>query len=65
MLAVIDIIKNLVQQNNGEPVKVEEVISEAEKRGIDQVFVKKVIDKLLDNGEIMTPRPGYITVVTL
>jgi replicative DNA helicase Mcm len=65
MLAIIDIIKSLVRENNGEPVSIEDVIVAASEKGIEESFVRKTVDKLLENGEIMMPKQGYITVVSL
>ncbi|ABL77904.1 minichromosome maintenance protein MCM [Thermofilum pendens] len=65
LIAVLDTVKNLVRQNNGEPIKEEDLYSELEKNGIDRNFARKAIEKLLEQGELMQPSPGRISVVSL
>ncbi|MCC6039868.1 MAG: minichromosome maintenance protein MCM [Thermofilum sp.] len=60
IILLLDIIKELVRSNNGNPVKVEDVVKEAQARGLDEAFVRKVLEKLYESGEIMMPRQGYI-----
>jgi len=60
IILLLDIIKELVRSNDGNPVKVEDVIREAQVRGLDETFVRKVLEKLYESGEIMMPRQGYI-----
>lgn len=60
IILVLDTVKNMVRKNNGNPVKVEEVIAECAKHGLDESFVKRILEKLYDSGEIMMPRQGYI-----
>uniref|UniRef100_A0A7C4FBF3 DNA helicase n=1 Tax=Thermofilum pendens TaxID=2269 RepID=A0A7C4FBF3_THEPE len=60
IILILDIIKELVRSNNGNPVKVEDVVKEAQARGLDEAFVRKVLEKLYESGEIMMPRQGYI-----
>jgi replicative DNA helicase Mcm len=60
IILLLDIIKELVRSSNGNPVKVEDVVKEAQARGLDEAFVRKVLEKLYESGEIMMPRQGYI-----
>ena len=60
VIIILDLIKQMVEERNGEPVKKTDVIQVAAERGIDEEFTRKVIERLLDNGELMEPRPGYI-----
>ena len=60
IILLLDIIKELVRSNDGNPVKVEDVMKEAQARGLDEAFVRKVLEKLYESGEIMMPRQGYI-----
>ena len=60
IILILDIIKDMVRANNGNPVKVEDVIAECTKRGLEESFVRKVLEKLYDSGELMMPRQGYI-----
>jgi replicative DNA helicase Mcm len=60
IILLLDIIKELVRSNNGNPVKVEDVVKEAQARGLDEAFIRKVLEKLYESGEIMMPRQGYI-----
>ncbi|MEM4412043.1 MAG: Minichromosome maintenance protein MCM, partial [Thermofilum sp.] len=60
IILVLDIIKDMVRANNGNPVKIEDVIAECSKHGLEETFVKKVLEKLYDSGELMMPRQGYI-----
>lgn len=60
IILVLDIIKDMVRANNGNAVKIEDVIAECTKRGLEESFVKKVLEKLYESGEIMMPRQGHI-----
>jgi len=60
IILLLDIVKELVRSNDGNPVKVEDVVREAQARGLDEAFVRKVLEKLYESGEIMMPRQGYI-----
>ncbi len=60
ILMIIDLIKTMVEENMGEPVRIDDVINRAVERGLDEAFVRKVIEKLYESGELMEPRPGYI-----
>ena len=60
ILILMDLIKEMIEENNGEPVKREDVIQRAVERGFDEAFVRKIIEKLHESGELIEPRPGYI-----
>lgn len=60
MLRILDLIAEMVKENNGEAVRREDVIERAVSMGFSESFVRKVLERLHDAGEIIEPRPGYI-----
>lgn len=60
IIFILDLIKEMVEENNGEPVKIEDVIKRAEGKGISEHFVRRVLEKLSESGEIIEPKPGHI-----
>jgi len=65
LIAVLDTIKFLVRENNGECVSIEDVMKEVAAKGIDERFAKEVIEKFTESGELMEPRKGCIKPVNL
>ena len=61
IVLVMDLIKRMVEENNGEPVSKEEVVARAVEKGLDEDTVRKLLEKLHESGELIEPRPGYIT----
>ncbi len=62
---ILSVIKDLVKKNNHKPVKIEDVLREAEKKGIAKEDAEKLLNILIKNGEIYTPKPGYVMYVSL
>ncbi|RLE84985.1 MAG: Minichromosome maintenance protein MCM [Thermoprotei archaeon] len=60
IMILMDLIKRMIEENEGDPVKREDVVARATEMGFDELFVRKVIEKLQETGELMEPRPGYI-----
>ncbi len=60
IIFILDLIKEMVEENDGEPVKIEDVIKRAEEKGISEHFVRRVLEKLSESGEIIEPKPGHI-----
>jgi len=60
IMMIMDLIKDMIEENNGNPVKREDIIQRAVEKGLDENFVRKVIEKMHENGELIEPKPGYI-----
>ncbi len=56
---VVELLKKLEEAERG-PVKVETLMAEAEKAGVPRGEVQRLIELLIRNGEVYTPRPGYV-----
>ena len=65
IVMVYDIVKELVRGNNGNPVRVEDVVEEARARGLDEAFVRRVVEHLVERGELIQPRPGLVAPIAL
>ncbi|QOJ78156.1 minichromosome maintenance protein MCM [Infirmifilum lucidum] len=65
IIAVLDIIKFLVKENNGECVSIDDVVRNAVDKGIEERFVREIVEKFTENGELMEPRKGCIKPVNL
>jgi len=63
VLMVIELLKKMIEESGGEAVKREEFIAKAAERGLEESFVRKVLDRLYDSGEIIEPKPGYILLL--
>ncbi len=59
-----DIIAKLEEANGGKPVKIEDVIKEAENAGLDRQTVEQLINIMIKNGDLYMPRHGYIKRVS-
>ena len=60
IMMIMDLIKNMIEENEGNPVKKDDIIQRAVERGLDEGFVRRVIEKMHENGELIEPKPGYI-----
>ncbi|RLI58725.1 MAG: Minichromosome maintenance protein MCM, partial [Candidatus Asgardarchaeum californiense] len=60
ILLIMDLIKRMIEENNNQPVRKEDVIQEAVNKGLNEDFVRRVIDRLHETGELIEPKPGYI-----
>ncbi|RLE94801.1 MAG: Minichromosome maintenance protein MCM, partial [Thermoprotei archaeon] len=60
ILTILDIVDTMVKEAGGKAVPKETVIQKAVEMGIDEHFARRVIDRLIDNGELMQPSPGHI-----
>lgn len=56
MMRIADIIGNIVKDQKGAPAKLEKIVEESEKEGIDKTKVKELIDKLQKTGDIYEPK---------
>jgi len=63
VLMVIELLKKMIEESGGEAVKREDFIAKAAEKGLDESFVRKVLDRLYDSGEIIEPKPGYILLL--
>ncbi|MBP1449445.1 MAG: Minichromosome maintenance protein MCM, partial [Thermoproteus sp.] len=54
-----ELIKKMEEAAKG-PVKIDLVLDEAEKAGIQRAEAQRLIDLMIRNGELYTPRPGYV-----
>lgn len=59
-----DVIQKMESVRDG-PVRVEDVLIEAQRHGVEPDEAKSLIDLMVKNGELYTPRPGYIRRVTI
>ena len=60
--SILSIIKNLEEKEGGS-ARMQRVIEEAEKAGIDSGSVGKYIGELEKSGDIFTPKPGVLKTV--
>ena len=61
-MIILQIIERIFKEN-ANPVKIDDIVSEAEKEGIDKLITEKIIDDLKRNGTIAEQRYGeYIPV---
>lgn len=60
---IFGIVKKLEQESKDTFAKYESVIDEAEKAGVDRNSAKKYIDDLIKNGDVYTPRAGFLKLV--
>jgi replicative DNA helicase Mcm len=65
IVMVYDIVKELVRVNSGNPVRVEDVVEEARARGLDEAFVRRAVEHLVERGELIQPRPGLVAPIAL
>jgi len=65
MKTIISIIEDLVKKNNHKPVRIEDVLREAEKKGITSAEAEKLLNLLIKSGEVYTPKPGYIKTLKI
>jgi len=62
---IIDIITKLETASGGKPVKIEDVLKEAESAGIDRQTAEQIIQFLIKQGELYQPRQGYVKRVVV
>ncbi|AKG39152.1 Minichromosome maintenance protein MCM [Infirmifilum uzonense] len=65
IITILDTIRHLVKENNGECVEIKTVIEELTSRGIDESMVREVIESFVREGELMTPRRECIKPVNI
>lgn len=63
IVVVLNLLEKMVEEAGGEAVKKDDFIRSAVEKGVEEQFVRKVLDKLYDSGEIIEPRPGYIMLL--
>ncbi|RLE81386.1 MAG: hypothetical protein DRJ51_03930 [Thermoprotei archaeon] len=59
-IKLMEILKQLSDENKGKPIRVETLIERAEKEGLERAFVEKALKHLKNEGEIYEPLPGFI-----
>ncbi len=59
LMLIMDIIRRKVNEIGG-PVKIDEVIEEAVRSGLDEKFAERSIERLLKEGLIYEQRQGYV-----
>lgn len=63
ILVVLDLLRRMMEEAGGEAVKRDELIAKAVEKGLDEQFVRKVLERLYDSGEIIEPKPGFILLL--
>ncbi|MEM1847709.1 MAG: minichromosome maintenance protein MCM [Thermofilaceae archaeon] len=63
VLHVIKLLREMVEEAGGEAVKREDFIARAVEKGLEEQFVRKVLERLYNSGEIIEPKPGYILLL--
>ncbi len=63
IVMILDMLERMMKESGGEPVEKEEIVERAVEKGLDELFVRKVLEKLYESGEIIEPRPGYIMLL--
>jgi len=56
---LLEIVKDL-EQSEGKRIPIESLLREAKERGMSQMLVEELIDKLKQKGDLFEPRPGHI-----
>ncbi|NPA22986.1 MAG: hypothetical protein GXO23_01630 [Crenarchaeota archaeon] len=59
-----DIIAKLEEANGGKPVRIDDVIKEAENAGLDRQTVEQLLNLMIKNGDLYMPKHGYIKRVS-
>ncbi|WEU40713.1 MAG: hypothetical protein OdinLCB4_001950 [Candidatus Odinarchaeum yellowstonii] len=59
LATLLDVISTLEKENKG-PVQIQEVIDRAKEYQLEEGFVKEALQRLLNDGTIFEPEPGYI-----
>lgn len=65
IIAVLDTIKHLSKERGGECVPIQEVVEELTARGIEENFIKEVIEHFIKEGELMMPKKDCLKSVGL
>ena len=63
IVMVLDLLERMMRESGGEPVKREDFVERATEKGLEENFVRRVLEKLYEGGEIIEPRPGYIMLL--
>ncbi|MEM1521548.1 MAG: minichromosome maintenance protein MCM [Thermofilaceae archaeon] len=63
VLQVIKLLREMVEEAGGEAVKREDFVARAVEKGLEEQFVRKVLERLYNSGEIIEPKPGYILLL--
>lgn len=56
---IVEIVRDLEERVRG-PVRIVDVIAEAEKHGITREETQQIIDMMVRQGELYMPKPGYV-----
>jgi len=60
---LIELIERMIEEQGGEAVSREDVIARAGERGLTEAFVRRILEKLYESGDIIEPKPGYIILL--
>ncbi len=60
LTVLLDVIKELEKEFEGDPVPIDRVLESAEERHLDKSFAQKAIEQLKREGSIYEPKPGYV-----
>ena len=63
MAALVALLRKAIEEAGGEPVRRDDFVALAAERGFDEAFVRRVLERLYDAGEIVEPKPGYILLL--
>jgi len=65
VLMVIKLLREMIDEAGGEAVKREDFMKRAVEKGLDEQFVRKVLERLYNSGEVIEPKPGYILLLRM
>ena len=63
VLQVLKLLREMVEEAGGEAIKRDDFIKKAAEKGLEEQFVRKVLERLYNSGEIIEPKPGYILLL--
>jgi replicative DNA helicase Mcm len=63
MNVILQIVKDIESKTKEKEAKVDDVIKEASKKGIDEFLAKKLINELIEHGDLYTPKYGFVKSV--
>jgi replicative DNA helicase Mcm len=64
MNVILQIVKDIESKTKEKEAKIDDVIKEANKKGIDEFLAKKLINDLIEHGDLYTPKYGFVKSVT-
>ncbi|MGB9703509.1 MAG: minichromosome maintenance protein MCM [Candidatus Micrarchaeia archaeon] len=64
MNVILQIVKDLQEKSKEKEVKIDDVVEEAKNKGIDEFLSKKLINDLIEHGDLYRPKFGFVKVVS-